>query len=235
MIAVIADIHGNLPALESVLSDIDKYKPDCIISLGDVSGYYPFINECVELLDSRNVTNILGNHDRYIIDNIDCPRSYSANQCLIYQRSVIQDDNRKWLQKSVPFIRLDDTLMLHGGIKDYEDEYIYKLSDSYFSKMAEKYCFCGHTHVQKKVLLRSGKVFINPGAVGQPRDGDPRAAYCLYDEKYGQVKLIRVSYNIKVVAEKMNSLGFEEKYYSNLYNGTRIGGKVDTISYGDIK
>jgi predicted phosphodiesterase len=228
--AILSDIHGNLPALESVLEDMAQYDIDRVISLGDVSGYYPFINEVIELLRSHQAVNLIGNHDRYIIDNTECPRSTSANLCLTYQKSVITDNNREWLAKSSssPLI-FEEASMVHGGWDDPEDEYLYKINTSYFERFDEKFFFCGHTHVQKYINLNNGQFFTNPGSVGQPRDGISDAAYCIFDEKNRSVELKRVPYDIDIVADKMKALGFDEKFYTNLYTGSRIGGKVDTI------
>ena len=229
LIAILSDIHGNLPALESVLEDMAKYNIDKVISLGDVSGYYPFINEVIELLRKRKAVNLIGNHDRYIIDNTECPRSTSANACLSYQKSVITDENREWLAQSTPSLHFGKTSMVHGGWDDPEDEYIYKINTSYFERFDEKFFFCGHTHVQKHIKLKNGQSFTNPGSVGQPRDGVNTAAYCLFDETNGTVTLRRVSYDIDIVANKMKELGFSEKFYTNLYIGSRIGGNIDSI------
>ena len=228
--AILSDIHGNLPALESVLEDMAQYDIDRVISLGDVSGYYPFINEVIELLRAHQAINLIGNHDRYIIDNTECPRSTSANLCLTYQKSVITDKNREWLAKSAssPLI-FSEASMVHGGWDDPEDEYLYKINASYFARFDEKFFFCGHTHVQKHINLKNGQFFTNPGSVGQPRDGINSAAYCIFDEKTHAVELRRVQYDIDKVADKMKELGFDEKFYTNLYTGSRIGGKMDSI------
>ena len=228
--AILSDIHGNLPALESVLEDMKQYDIDKVISLGDVSGYYPYINEVIELLREYNAVNLIGNHDRYIIDNTECPRSTSANLALTYQRGVISDDNRAWLTQSSASIIRGNASYVHGGWDDPEDEYLYKISASYFERFEEKFFFCGHTHVQKHIKFENGQCFTNPGSVGQPRDGINTAAYALFDEKREVVILRRVQYDIEKVANKMKTLGFDEKFYSNLYIGSRIGGNVDTIS-----
>jgi putative phosphoesterase len=229
LIAIISDIHGNLPALESVLADIELHEITKIISLGDVSGYYPFINEVIELLRFNNVINLIGNHDRYIMDDKECPRSSSANFCLDYQKSIIKKENKEWLLKSQSIYEFDNVSMVHGGWLDNEDEYIFKVEDSYFNKLNFKYFFCGHTHVQAHIYLKGNKEFINPGSVGQPRDGNAMASYCVFNERTGAIDLKRVSYDINVVAQKMDELGFQEYFYKNLYKGTRIGGKIDII------
>jgi len=229
--AILSDIHGNLPALEAVLDDMKDAGVDRIISLGDVSGYYPFINEVITLLREHETTNLIGNHDRYIIDNTECPRSASANAALTYQKSVLTEQSRQWLAQSVPFLRIGDASMVHGGWNDPEDEYLYKIDPAYFQGRDGRFFFCGHTHVQIHLPLGEGKYFTNPGSVGQPRDGNPMAAYCLFDEIGGSVELRRVSYDIDRVAAQMKALGFEEKFYSNLYAGTRIGGRIDRIEW----
>jgi len=230
LIAILSDIHGNLPALESVLNELrNDSRVEKIISLGDVSGYYPFINEVIELLRQHNVVNLIGNHDRYIIDNRDCPRSTSANATLAYQKNILLKENREWLEQSINGYRFKDVNMVHGGWNNPEDEYIYNVSAEYFNRFNEKFFFCGHTHVQAHFTLNGGKHFTNPGSVGQPRDGMPTAAYCLFDHKLGKIELKRIAYDIDRVAKKMKELGFEEKFYENLYHGTRIGGRVDTI------
>jgi len=229
LIAILSDIHGNLPALESVLEDMKQFGVDRIISLGDVSGYYPFINEVIELLRLHDAINLIGNHDRYVIDNTECPRSTSANLALNYQKGVIKEENRAWLQESLLSLILGNASFVHGGWDDPEDEYIYKVTSEYFQRFDEKFFFCGHTHVQIHLTLENGKQFINPGSVGQPRDGIPTAAYSLFDQNAGNILLRRVSYDIDRVAGKMRDLGFEEKFYTNLYDGTRIGGKIDKI------
>ena len=89
MIAVISDVHGNYPALMAVLKKIDELGCKKIISLGDVSGYYCMINECIEEFRKRGITNILGNHDYYILGFGECPRSYTVNKITEYQRKII--------------------------------------------------------------------------------------------------------------------------------------------------
>jgi len=185
------------------------------------------------MLRDVQARNIIGNHDRYIIDGTECPRSRSANACLAYQKRVITEANRAWLAASVATIETDEASFVHGGWRDPEDEYLYTINADYFAPLDARYFFCGHTHVQCHVRFKNRKVFTNPGSVGQPRDGDPRAAYALFDETSGEVILRRVTYEIDRVATKMQSLGFDAYFYENLYRGSRIGGRVDAIEVGD--
>ena len=223
MIAVISDIHGNYPALKAVIEDIKKSGCDSIISLGDVAGYYCFINECISLCREVGVVNILGNHDYYLTRGIRCPRSYSVNLCLEYQTKVITTENLKWLQSSLPFLDLEDqsVSLRHGGWIDPLDEYIYDFSFAMVRDRSERIYASGHTHKQ---LLRSedSKIYFNPGSVGQPRDHDARAAYAIITDDY-DVILKRVEYPIKDTILAMRKAGFQDRYSECLLNGTKIG------------
>lgn len=226
MIAIISDIHGNYPALKSVLDDIDRQQCTHIISLGDIAGYYCMINECVEVLRDREVLNILGNHDNYLVNKVDCSRSNSVNRCIKYQDSIITASNHKWLSQSLREYINGYVHMVHGGWKDKQEEYLYDLSEEYFADMNYTYFISGHTHVQS-LFNFSDKVYCNPGSVGQPRDGDNRAAYVIFDGQ--QFDLRRVEYDIDWIAREMGRNGFEEYFYKNLYYGTRLDGEVSTI------
>ncbi|MFW9942192.1 MAG: metallophosphoesterase family protein [Candidatus Thorarchaeota archaeon] len=224
MIAIISDIHGNYPALSAVFGDIRNFNISKIYSLGDVAGYYSMINECIELLRGNNVINILGNHDYYIIKNERCPRSNSANISLDYQRKMIEADNLMWLKQSVSYVKFDTVYMVHGGWQDNLDEYMYNIPENYLDSFKEKFFFSGHTHIQKLLTLKD-KIYCNPGSVGQPRDGDWRAAYAILNEK--DIKLRRVEYDVVAMVNDMKLKGFDQHFYKNLFHGTRLGGKID--------
>ncbi len=226
MIAILADVHGNAPALEAVLADIDAQGVTQIYSLGDVCGYYSMVNASIDLLRERNIVNLMGNHDLYIAEDGECPRSRSANDCLLFQKRVLTPDRIAWVQKSPSHLAFGDVRLVHGGWQDAIDEYVYAPTDAYFSAIDGRFFFSGHTHVQRVTAL-TGKVHCNPGSVGQPRDGDWRAAYALFDPARGSVTLHRVPYDVARIAAHMQASGFAPYYYENLYHGTRIGGKID--------
>lgn len=228
MIAVISDIHGNYEALKEIFRDIRQHHPEMIISLGDVAGYYLQINECVSLLRENNVLNIMGNHDYYLVSAAGCPRSNAANRFLADQARIATSETLAWLQQSRTCYVTDEISMVHGGWNNPMDEYIYKVNAEYFDRYPQKYFFSGHTHVQARIELDNGKVFCNPGSVGQPRDGEATAAYALLDGE--EIHLRRVEYDIDAIVRIMKNANYEEYYYENLYSGTRIGGKVDQIT-----
>ncbi|TRZ97497.1 MAG: metallophosphoesterase, partial [Nitrospiraceae bacterium] len=98
-IAFISDIHGNYEALKAVLSKLDKLGISKVYCVGDIVGYYSQINECCKELRSRGIPSVMGNHDWYMAGGGFCPRSKSVNDCLAYQRGVIEKDNLDWLKR----------------------------------------------------------------------------------------------------------------------------------------
>lgn len=227
MIAILSDIHGNYPALKAVLDDVDKVGCERIISLGDVVGYYCMVNECIGALRARDVVNLMGNHDDYLVSRTTCLRSKSATRCIEFQQQSISPENREWLTSSISTLEFENVSMVHAGWNDPLDEYLHTISESYFEERAARIFFSGHTHVQ--VLAKLGnKVYCNPGSVGQPRDGDPRAGYALLDR--GEIVLRRVEYDIDSIAAEMKVAGFEAYFYENLYRGSRIGGGITKVA-----
>ncbi|MCL1829967.1 MAG: metallophosphatase family protein [Oscillospiraceae bacterium] len=220
MVAFIADIHGNLPALEAVFEDMRQFDISRIYSLGDVAGYYPLVNESIELLKTHMVVHILGNHDNYLANDVDCSRSRKVNQAINYQRTVITKENLLWLKDSPTYLEQPDFFAVHGGIHDYLEEY----SDlNEFINIGKPLFLCGHTHIQQYVK-KDRKAFCNPGSVGQPRDGIAAAAYALLDDNL-VVTLRRVDYDIEYIANATKQAGFSSDFYEGLYIGKAIGRK----------
>ena len=215
MIALISDIHGNYEALKKVLERIDELKIKQIYCLGDVVGYYSQINECCDALRERNIPTIMGNHDWYMAGGGFCPRSQSVNDCLAYLRTVISPENLAWLKTFPVFMEVGELKLVHGGWGDPIDEYIAPKAE-YFENVIGSYFASGHTH--KQVIKKfNDKVYCNPGSVGQPRDGDPRAAFATFDGK--EFSLHRVAYDPQPVFDSMSKAGFNDYYYGCLKSG----------------
>lgn len=230
MIAIISDIHGNLPALDAVLKDISQSnRVNKIISLGDISGYYPFVNECIERLIEVNAVNLMGNHDFYLLSGLGCPRSKSVNDLSKTFSDKITKESLDYLNKSQLFFKDDNVIMVHAGFQNPIDEYLYSISQNYFERFDYKYFFSGHTHVQHIERFGNGQVYCNPGSVGQARDGDPRASYALFCPSSGDIVLKRIEYDVNSIITELVGLGFNDYYYKNLFDGSRIGGKIDKI------
>jgi len=215
-IGFISDIHGNYEALKSVLTSLDTLHVDIIYCLGDVVGYYSQPNECCAALRERQIPCLMGNHDWYVAGGGFCPRSRSVNDCLVYQRKVLTSDHVDWLRSFPVFRRAGDFQMVHGGWSDPVDEYLNPKSE-YFARLDGKVFLSGHTHIQSLNVFGT-KVYCNPGSVGQPRDGDPRAAFAVYD---GEIKLHRVEYDMERVFSLMQAAGFNDYYYGCLVTGAR--------------
>ena len=218
MIALISDIHGNYVALKEVLGAIDGMGISDIYCLGDVVGYYPQVNECCDELRRRNVRSVMGNHDWYMVSGTGCPRSKSVNDCLRYQRKVISYENLRWLAAQPVWREAEGIGMVHGGWGNPVDEYLDPPGDDYFAEIDGMYFASGHCHVQRVVDL-GGKTYCNPGAVGQPRDGDSRAAFAVFDN--GKFLCHRVAYDHVEVGRLMEKAGFCGYYYGCLRDGSR--------------
>lgn len=215
--AFISDIHGNYEALKAVLAELDRLGVESVYCAGDTAGYYSQINECCSELRKRGIPSVMGNHDWYMAGGGFCQRSASVNACLAYQRGVITEENLAWL-KSLPVqLRPGEAQIVHGGWADPVDEYL-KPAAEYFKKVAGSVFISGHTHVQTLKTF-GDKTYCNPGSVGQPRDGDPRAAFALFDGR--NFELRRAEYDMRKVFELMDAAGFSDHYYGGLKTGAK--------------
>ena len=217
MLALISDIHGNYSALKEVLKKIDDMGIQEIYCLGDVAGYYTEVNECCEALRRRDIPTVMGNHDWYMAAKSFCPRSNSVNDCLKYQRQVITQDNFDWLAARPLFLQVGELSLLHGGWANPIDEYL-EPTVEYFARLEGRYFASGHVH-QQAIKQFGERIYCNPGSVGQPRDGDPRAAFATFDGHNFQAH--RVEYDIGRVGYLMKRAGFSGYYYGGLKTGAK--------------
>ncbi len=241
--AVISDIHSNLEALTASLNEIDKLKADRIICLGDIVGYNPNPNECVEIIRQRNILSIMGNHDSRVAELEDAGDfNLQAARAVYWTRQVLTPENREFLS-GLPRSRFVDNrfLAVHGWVND-TDQYILGVNDAQQNfnllkdlKKSPRLCFFGHTHVpvaymefnstvepaagETLKLIKGVRYLINPGAVGQPRDRDPRASFAVYDTKASEVSFHRVDYDIQSTADKILEAGLPERLAERLKLG----------------
>jgi predicted phosphodiesterase len=230
MIALLSDIHSNLAALRAVLEDATARGCTRILSLGDVVGYHAQPGPCIDLLARHDAINILGNHDHYLISEENCQRSKVVASIIEYQKRIVTPTQLAWLRGSLDSLSEGGSLFVHGGPSNPQDQYLYVIDDDTVPEGVER-LFSGHTHVQALMRVAGKKWYCNPGSVGQPRDGDCRAAYAILDN--GQIELRRVAYDIEETAAAMKAAGFEPFFYENLYIGAQIGGRIDKIKYID--
>jgi len=202
--AIVADIHSNLAAFMAVLVDIEQRgEVEEVWCLGDIVGYGPEPHQCIELLRRTNHICVAGNHDLAAIGEIDThefnPDAVAACQ---WTSKQLTPQDVVYI-KSLPLvIERDDFTLVHGSPREPIWEYILSISAAKenFAYFKSKFCLVCHSHA---LGLGEERLIINPGAVGQPRDGDPRASYAIYDSETSQIKLHRVPYDIGATQAKM--------------------------------
>lgn len=225
-IAIFSDVHGNLPALEAVLSAIGKYRPDKIYCLGDLVNFAPFTNEVIDMIRERNIPTIMGNHDdgignrKYLFPfSGTSPAELSAGQqAIACTNDTITELNRSYLKKLPPYIHIGpmesagciEMLLTHGSPRnndeyineDYDEQELLRMMDIYHADLM----FAGHTHQAYQRLVRCDqyqmermKRMINVGSVGRPTDGDWRAAYCTLELDAHSNLFDKNSIRIKIV------------------------------------
>jgi len=202
--AILSDIHANLEALQAVLARIAALGAEKVICLGDLVGYNANPNECVDIVRRDGITCIMGNHDA-VAGGLEDPGSFNpaAKESVLWTRGTLTDENRSFLRGLPRELGVGDLFICHGSIHD-TNRYLLDDNDvrhtfSLMKALPERpaVCFFGHTHRREghhslgdtiarehadDISLDGNKLYlINPGAVGQPRDGDPRAAFLIYD------------------------------------------------------
>lgn len=211
-IAVLSDIHSNLDALESVLSSLEGY--DALLCLGDLVGYGAQPNEVVERIRSlKPQLLIAGNHDFAVVTRDTSDFAIHAALAIDWTRKELRQENMVYLANLLQHSGFEeDDLHIeayHGSPRDPLNEYIFPGTPQFILRSLIELAkadvlLMGHTHMPINIKIGSGYL-LNPGSVGQPRDGDPRASYALLDIEEGDVKLEvkRVDYDIDSAANKI--------------------------------
>jgi predicted phosphodiesterase len=233
---IFSDIHGNLPAFQAVLHFAREVGVDSFIFLGDVVGYGPFPKECIEILAGmKNAILLRGNHDQMVgCGQLDDGVNRLAREALLWTIDRLSAPERSWLLNLPLEYKTSSWLAVHGAPSDphrmyaYVYELTYKQNLEYLQEQHLQLCFYGHSHVQfiyrriegepdQKLaprslsLFRKGQVvLVNPGAVGQPRDGDPRAAFALWDRTNNLLTFHRVEYPIRQTMEALQVAGLPD-------------------------
>jgi len=221
---ILADIHGNLEALSACLGYL-RGRVQAYLILGDIVGYGPFPNECIETIqnieNSAEKTVIAGNHDLASIGLIEAGLfNINARDSLLWTKEKLTKENKEYISGLRPRVDLPVFTMAHGSPRNPIDEYLLHEieAEENLSYFDTNLCFVGHTHIpffycSKSKIMKAGvpfeinrkeKTIINPGAVGQPRDKDARAAFAVYDDKDSTVTIIRLPYNITKTQEAMH-------------------------------
>ncbi|MFP8957786.1 metallophosphoesterase family protein [Natrialbaceae archaeon A-CW3] len=218
-VGIISDVHSNLPALEAVLEELERSTVDAIVCAGDVVGYNPWPAACVDRLRDLEVPTVMGNHDRAVAQETTFRFNEMAAAGVELASEQLTEPQREWLA-SLPPERLEfdgRVKLIHGHPAD-PDRYTYPRDFSPRLLEDEDVLVLGHTHVQHVERYAEG-VVVNPGSVGQPRDGDPRAAYAILDLLTLEVDTHRVEYDIDRVQAAVAEAGLPERIGTRLARG----------------
>lgn len=236
--AIIADIHANLEALQVVLEDAKKQQVTNYACLGDVVGYNANPKECLDIVRTMNMPCVKGNHDEYCSSEEHLEGFNPAAAAAVnWTRKQLTEDDRQWL-RDLKYTRMVTNFTIVHATLDGPQRWGYV-----FDKLAAaasltyqntSVCFFGHTHVpvafMKDSVVRGGtyskfktepgkKYFVNVGAVGQPRDNNPKCAYVVYDPDEGTIEIRRLDYDIATAQKKILAAGLPERLAERLAYG----------------
>jgi diadenosine tetraphosphatase ApaH/serine/threonine PP2A family protein phosphatase len=238
---IIGDIHSNLEAFRAVLDDAVRHEGfDRVWCLGDVVGYGPDPVACIALLRRHDHLCVVGNHDRAAIGQLDTRdfNSHAAAACR-WTTTHLRAEDVAYLSRLPETLTEGNVTLVHGSLRRPIWEYLLseEAARATFELLDTACCFVGHTHVPclyrligeepRLESLREGEPFelgverliVNPGAVGQPRDGDPRAAYVIYDDASRTLLFRRVEYDVAATQEKMRRVGLPSRLTERLAVG----------------
>ncbi|MGE4358181.1 MAG: metallophosphoesterase [Candidatus Omnitrophota bacterium] len=227
--AILGDIHSNLEALSEVLGELRRESIDEYYSIGDIVGYYANPKECIEIIRRVCKNSVAGNHDWACVDKLSLDWFNDlAKEAIIWTANLLDKDEKDFLFHRELVYQKEDFTLVHGTLfKPEKFYYLNNLSYAWmcFQNLKTKILFLGHTHIpffcfmdsggkvlysfENKIFLKDGfRYIVNVGSVGQPRDGDRRASFCIYDTEENYVELRRVEYDFRKTQGKIlnNSL-----------------------------
>jgi len=243
---ILSDIHANLEALQACMRRAGEAAYDSVLCCGDVVGYGPNPVEAIDMIRDLKCVCIRGNHDR-VAAGLDEPNQFNphARRAVYWTRSVLTESYREYLG-SLPLGPLSispEVQLVHGAITD-EDNYIFTEADAdeNFRLTTKRITFFGHSHFPVVFVSDGGghavaatsyefdeftavkceagkKLFINPGSVGQPRDGDARASFAIWDQDRSRMEFYRVEYDIEATQAKMRDVQLPQYLIERLAHG----------------
>ena len=241
-VAIISDIHSNLTALEAVLEDAEGRGVDDFWCLGDIVGYGPDPCECLAIVRERAGLCLSGNHDLGAIGKLDLEdfNSYAA-AANRWTGEVLAQEEKLFLEGLPTRLDRQDVTLAHGSPRDPVWEYVLSIPAALasFEHFEAPLCLVGHSHMpfisaepgpgalcdlfrfpeDTGVKIGEGRFIANPGSVGQPRDGDPRASYLVYDVEDAALHRHRVAYDIKATQKRMRRAGLPGYLIDRLSRG----------------
>jgi len=239
---IISDIHSNLAALQRVLTALSDQDIDRYLCLGDIVGYAARPNECCEMIRDLDCLAVVGNHDLAAC-HAGSERFFTsaARACILWTREVLAKDNRDFLASLPAVLTVDGVELCHGSLADPE-AYITTPAAALpsFGLMQQQLCFFGHTHYAEWfVRAQDGKLpvhfsalagaqaeiaqdtryMVNPGAVGQPRDGNSQASFAIWDTESRLLQIRRVGYDVETTQRQIIEAGLPESQATRLLLG----------------
>ena len=239
-ILIISDIHANQTALEAVLNEGIKY--EAVWCLGDLVGYGPDPNECIELIRQLpQLKCIIGNHDMAALDLLDSESfNPEARTAVHWTQKELSNESHHFLQNLPEKIEINKVTLSHGSPRHPIWEYLLdsRTAAQNFDYFQTPLCFVGHTHLPviysmdhsdpqssltipgpNSTISVPKRAILNPGSVGQPRDRDPRASFAVYDSEAGTWEYHRIPYDIQSVQHRMILAGLPERHIQRLSAG----------------
>jgi predicted phosphodiesterase len=239
-VAVISDIHGNLHALEAVLAAVADDRVDAIWCLGDLVGYGPRPNECTTTVARSAAICLVGNHDLGVLGRLDLADfTPDAAVAALWSREVLEDAAREYLSRLRPSARGHGCELFHASPRDPVWEYVLseEVARAALRLTSSSVVLVGHSHVALRFTPENGRVagdlapegtqidlstgrwLLNPGSVGQPRDGDPRAAYAVVDLAESRASFRRVAYPVERTQDEIRERGLPDSLAERLAVG----------------
>ncbi|MDE2481953.1 MAG: metallophosphoesterase family protein [bacterium] len=237
--AIVSDVHGNLESLRHAFDRIAD--DDHLLCLGDIVGYGPNPNECVEMIRQRSKGTVLGNHDLAALENFGVEYfNDAARAAIAWTQGVLTEENRAWLNGLSYELRFPDFLLVHGAPVEYFEYVLDKrAAANAFARTDAPLVFIGHTHIAEywvqepdgtighkhlqqggELVLEEGRRYIvDVGSVGQPRDLNPEASFVLYEPQKRRVEWVRYTYPVEAVQKKIHDVHLPEYLALRLETG----------------
>jgi predicted phosphodiesterase len=237
--AILGDIHSNWEAFSAVLKDAEEQEVNQFVCVGDIVGYNSSPAECLEKVRELDCVTVRGNHDHYCSHNDESLEDFHplAAAVVDWTRSQLSKEQVTYL-RDLRLSRMVGGFSVVHSTLDMPEKWGYVLdtldADAHFNYQTTSVCFYGHTHIpviyekgprvvrhlQPKFKVKLGmRYFINGGSVGQPRDGDPRASYVIYDVGAKQVEFRRVVYDVAAAQRKIRAVGLPDRLAKRLELG----------------
>jgi putative phosphoesterase len=237
-VTIFGDIHGNLPALEAVLADIEIRDPSHLYCLGDLVGYGTFPNEVIETIRQRNIPTLMGNYDQGVGNSSDdCGCAYTSKvaeelgkRSIAWSNEHTADKNKLYLRQLADQIPLElnglRVQLVHGSPRKINEYLFENRPDASLERLLDMtqadVLVCGHTHIPYHRILPSGRHVVNAGSVGKPKDGNPQACYVVLEVNNGNlvVNFKRVPYDVERAATAIEASDMPDEYAEMLRKGS---------------